>query len=141
MTFPAEVLKRAAGVKLFLSDVDGVWTDGRVTVHADGTESVTFSIQDGLGVVRLRRAGIEMALVSGRANPAVDARARRLGLEQIYLGVTDKAALVDRLLEERGLQPAQVAAIGDDLPDLEMFDRAGLCLAPPQAPEEDQPDA
>ena len=133
MTFPKEVLDRAAGVRLFLSDVDGVWTDGRVTVHADGTESVTFSIQDGLGVVRLKRAGIELALVSGRANPAVDARARRLGLEHIHLGVADKGALVDRMLEERGLKPEQVAAIGDDLPDLEMFDRAGLRLAPPHA--------
>ena len=55
------------------------------------------------------------------------------GLEQIHLGVDDKAALVDRLIEERGLQPEQVAAIGDDLPDLDMFDRAGLRLAPPQA--------
>ena len=133
MTFPAEILTRAAGIRLFLTDIDGVWTDGRVQVHADGSESVTFSIQDGLGVVLLRRSGLEIVVVSGRANPAVDYRARRLGLDEIHLGVADKGALVDQLLATRGLEPEQVAAIGDDLPDLDMFDRAGLRLAPPQA--------
>ena len=136
MTFPRELLARAGRIRLFVSDVDGVWTDGRVTVHHDGSESVTFCIHDGLGVVRLRRAGLEVAVISGRANPAVEKRAQRLGLEEVHVGVAEKGHLIDRLIAERGLKPTEVAAIGDDLPDLELFDRAGLCFAPPQAVRE-----
>lgn len=133
MSFPAELLKRAAHVRLFLSDVDGVWTDGRVTVDALGAETVTFCIHDGLGVVMLRRAGIEVAVISGRDNPAVGHRAKRLGIEEVHLGIVDKGPLAERLIAERGLQPGEVAAIGDDLPDLQLFERVGLRLAPPQA--------
>lgn len=133
MSFPAELLQRAAPVRLFLSDVDGVWTDGRVTVDATGAETVTFCIHDGLGVVLLRRDGVEVAVISGRDNPAVGHRARRLGLDEVHLGIADKGPLAARLIEERGLAAEEVAAIGDDLPDLELFDRVGLCIAPPQA--------
>jgi 3-deoxy-D-manno-octulosonate 8-phosphate phosphatase (KDO 8-P phosphatase) len=133
MTFPKDLLRRAGQIKLFVSDVDGVWTNGTVTVHADGTESVTFSIHDGLGVVRLLRAGLEVAVISGRRNPAVEYRARRLGIEEVHVGVHDKEPLLQEMMEARGLKKDQVAAIGDDLPDLQMFALAGLCLAPPAA--------
>jgi len=133
MTFPIDLVRRAAKIKLFVSDVDGVWTDGRVTVHADGTESVSFSIHDGLGIVRLLRAKLEIAVISGRRNPAVEHRARRLGIEEVHVGVRDKEPLLQSILDARGLQREQIAVIGDDLPDLPMFALAGLCLAPPAA--------
>ena len=136
MTFPVDLLHRAAEIKLFVSDVDGVWTDGRITVHADGTESTTFSILDGLGVVRLLRADVEVAVISGRKNPSVEHRARRLGIEEIHLGSLDKGPLIRELIEARGLKPDQVASIGDDLPDLAMFKESGLCFAPPSAVSE-----
>ncbi|MGB0686010.1 MAG: KdsC family phosphatase [Planctomycetota bacterium] len=133
MTFPQELLARAGRIKLFASDVDGVWTDGRITVHADGTELTTFSIHDGLGIVLLLRAGLEVIPISGRRNPAVEHRARRLGLEEMHIGVHDKEPILREIMEKRGLVPEEVATIGDDLPDLQMFDLAGLCLAPPAA--------
>lgn len=133
MSFPEQLLERAEGIRLFVSDVDGVWTDGRITVDADGRESATFCVHDGLGVVRMLRAGLEIAVISGRDNPAVGHRARRLGLEEVHLGIAEKGPLIDRLIAERGLTSEQVATIGDDLPDLDMFDRAKLCIAPPQA--------
>lgn len=136
MTFPASLIERAANVRLFVSDIDGVWTDGRITVHADGTESTTFSVQDGLGVVRLLRAGLEIAVISGRKNPAVEHRARRLGIEEIHLGSLDKGPLIRSMMEARGLRQDQVATIGDDLPDLSMFCEAGLNFAPPSAVNE-----
>ena len=136
MTFPDLLLKRAAKVLLLVSDVDGVWTDGRITVHADGTESTTFCVQDGLGVARLLRSGLEIAVISGRKNPSVEHRARRLGIEEIHLGSFDKGPLVRDLVEARGLRQDQVAAFGDDLPDLAMFREAGLCFAPPSAVSE-----
>ena len=80
-TFPAELLARAAQVKLFLTDVDGCWTDGSVRVHEDGGESVQFHIHDGYGVVQALRAGLEIAIVSGRASEAVRFRVSRLGIK------------------------------------------------------------
>lgn len=136
MTFPTALLERAADIKLFVSDIDGVWTDGRITVHADGTESTTFSILDGLGIVRLLRSDVEIAVISGRKNPSVEHRARRLGVEEVHLGSLDKGPLIRKLIEDRGLNREQVATIGDDLPDLAMFKEAGLCFAPPSAVNE-----
>ena len=129
----AELLAKAAKVRMFVTDVDGVWTDGFVTVHADGTESVRFSIQDGYGIVALQKAGVEFVIISGRLNPAVEHRARRLGVETVHLGVKEKGGLLDELIAARGLAPEEVAAIGDDLPDLPLFERAGVRLAPPGA--------
>ncbi len=136
MTFPEILLQRAAPIRLFVSDVDGVWTDGRITVHADGTESATFCVHDGLGIVRLLRSGVEVAVISGRNNPAVRHRAQRLGIEEIHLGSLDKGPLIQELMAARNLKPEQVACIGDDLPDLAMFRQAGLCFAPPSAVRE-----
>lgn len=127
------MLERASEIKLLVSDVDGVWTDGRILVHADGTESTTFSILDGLGIVRLLRADVEIAVISGRNNPSVEHRARRLGIKEIHLGSIDKGPLIRELISARGLSREQVATIGDDLPDLAMFQEAGLCFAPPSA--------
>lgn len=136
MTFPTALLERASQVRLFVSDVDGVWTDGSITVHADGTESSTFCVHDGLGVVQLLRSGLEIAIISGRKNPAVEHRARRLGIETMFMGSFDKGPLIRQLMEERGLKKEQVASIGDDLPDLAMFRESGLSFAPPSAVSE-----
>jgi 3-deoxy-D-manno-octulosonate 8-phosphate phosphatase (KDO 8-P phosphatase) len=131
--FPPELVARAARVKLFLTDVDGCWTDGTVRVHGDGGESVQFHIHDGYAVVQALRAGLEIAIVSGRATDAVRHRARRLGVQEVWLGVEDKHEVARALLAARGLAPEQVAAIGDDLPDLPLFEHAGLRIAPPGA--------
>lgn len=127
---PPELLARAARVRLLLSDVDGCWTDGSVTIGPDGGEELKFHIHDGYGVVQLLKDGVEIALLSGREAMAVRHRARRLGVRIVHLGLEDKSATADALLRERGLQREEVAAFGDDLPDLPLFERAGLRLAP-----------
>lgn len=131
--YPPELLARAARVKLFLTDVDGCWTDGTVRVHEDGGESVEFHIHDGYAVVQALRAGLEIAIVSGRSTRAVRHRAQRLGVTEIWLGVADKDEVARKLLAERSLAPEEVAAMGDDLPDLPLFACAGLKIAPPTA--------
>jgi len=133
VTFPSDLAARAAGVRLFLSDVDGVWTDGRVTVNADGSESVAFHVHDGFGVHRLREAGVVVAVVSGRETPAVAHRCARLGIEEVHLGVRDKGAAAAELMARHGVERDAVAAIGDDLLDLPLLEAAGLRIAPPQA--------
>ncbi len=131
--FPEELLQRAAGIRLFVTDVDGCWTNGRITVHADGSESAHFDVKDGYGMMALQKAGVEIAVISGRDNPAVIARAERLGIQTRYMGQMEKAPLIAELLKKRGLEAHQVAAIGDDLPDLDLFARAGFCFAPNDA--------
>ncbi|MBT5101695.1 MAG: HAD hydrolase family protein, partial [Planctomycetes bacterium] len=131
--FPKDLLQRAADIRLFVTDVDGCWTNGRITVHADGSESAHFDVKDGYGMMAIQKAGIEIAVISGRDNPAVVARAERLGIQTRYMGQMEKAPLIADLLAKRGLEPHQVAAIGDDLPDLDLFARAGFSFAPHDA--------
>lgn len=123
---------RASEIRLLLSDVDGCWTDGGIQMSPVG-EVVRFHVHDGYAIKQLQRAGIEVAVISGRDVPAVGERARYLGLQEIHLGKPDKAQLAQAIVQARGLQPHQVAALGDDLPDLALFEAAGLCFAPANA--------
>jgi 3-deoxy-D-manno-octulosonate 8-phosphate phosphatase (KDO 8-P phosphatase) len=127
------LVRRATQVRLLLSDVDGCWTDGGIQISAQFGELVRFHVHDGYGVKLLQRAGIELAVISGRDVPAVSERARHLGVQEIYLGHPDKAKLAAALCKARGLAPEQVAAFGDDLPDLALFEQAGLRFAPANA--------
>lgn len=133
MNFPTELLDRAARVRLLLSDIDGVWTEGFIHVHADGSESCDFHVHDGYGLVLLQRAGVEVAVITGRDNPAVAARVARLGIAELRMGSFDKGERAEEIVRARGLMHEEIAAIGDDLPDLQMFAQAGLCFAPPEA--------
>lgn len=127
------LLQRAAQVRLLLSDIDGCWTDGGIHVSTEFGEIVRFHVHDGYGVKMLHDAGVEIAIISGREVPAVEQRARYLGVKEIYLGHIDKARFAAELCRTRGLLPEQVAAFGDDLPDLALFDQAGLRFAPANA--------
>lgn len=132
-SFPAELIERASKVRLVLSDIDGCWTDGGIHISTQMGELVRFHVHDGYGVKLLQHAGIEIAVISGRDVPAVGERARYLGLQEIHLGHPDKAQLAAALCQARGLAPEQVAAFGDDLPDLALFEQAKLCCAPANA--------
>ncbi|MBW1681134.1 MAG: HAD-IIIA family hydrolase [Deltaproteobacteria bacterium] len=120
---------------LFL-DVDGVLTDGRVYYTDEGSEIKAFHVRDGLGLKLLMRAGVAVVIVTGRDSQAVVRRARELGIEGVYQGVSDKGALCRRLLREKGLRGDEAACIGDDLPDLEIFREVGLRIAVADAAEE-----
>jgi 3-deoxy-D-manno-octulosonate 8-phosphate phosphatase (KDO 8-P phosphatase) len=132
-SFPPELVQRASKIRLLLSDVDGCWTDGRIFIDADGRELVGFDVHDGYGIQCLRKAGVEVAMISGRQNPAVAARASMLGIKQVHLGHHDKAELARQLVQEYQLEAAEIAAFGDDLPDLDLFAVAGLRIAPRNA--------
>jgi 3-deoxy-D-manno-octulosonate 8-phosphate phosphatase (KDO 8-P phosphatase) len=114
-------------------DVDGVLTDGRLLYGPGGEEEKRFHVHDGLALVAARRAGLEVAVVSGRASAAVTRRMAELGVQHVHQGVEDKAALLARLRVDLGLTPGQVAVMGDDLPDLSLMRQAGLALAPADA--------
>ena len=131
-----ELHRRAARLRLVLTDSDGVLTDTGVYYSERGEELKRFSIRDGMGVERLRNAGVETGIVTGERSPSVLRRAEKLGLRHVLLGVKDKLGAVQALCAEQGLTLDEVAFIGDDVNDLEILTALGshgLTAAPADA--------
>ena len=126
---PADLLARAAKIKLVAFDVDGTLTDGRLWMTEDGREIKAFHVHDGLGIKRLREHGIEVALISARISHAVELRAEQLGIDHVYQGTGDKLACLQDLLQASGLAPEQACYVGDDLPDLAPMSVCGFAVA------------
>lgn len=131
-----EVLQRAAGVRLLLTDVDGTLTDGYLYYVGEETVGLRFSVRDGLGLVLARRAGIAVGVVSMRGTAAVRHRAADLSFDEVHLGVEDKAAVVREIQARRGVAPEATCYIGDDLNDLPAFAVSGFSVAVADAAEE-----
>jgi len=121
--------EKASKIKLVLLDVDGVMTDGRITMDAHGNEIKSFCVKDGLGLRMLMSGGVDVVLVTGRSSRVVDHRARDLGIREVHQGVTDKKLLCRQIIKDRGFTKQEICCIGDDLADLPMFSEAGLCIA------------
>jgi 3-deoxy-D-manno-octulosonate 8-phosphate phosphatase (KDO 8-P phosphatase) len=128
--------RAAARIRLLVLDVDGVLTDGGLYYGPSGEHTKRFHVQDGLAMVEARRAGLELAIVSGRKSSAVARRLAELGVAEVHQGVRDKCAVLAGLMARLGLVPAQVAVMGDDLNDLASMRQAGLVLAPRNAVRE-----
>lgn len=127
---------KAAGIKLLFLDVDGVLTDGRITLNENGEEVKTFDVKDGLGLKLLMSDGVEVVIVTGRRSRVVAHRARELGIREVYQGISDKSALCKRLIAQKGLKKSEVGSMGDDLPDLAMFRESGLRITVADAARE-----
>ena len=137
LAFPSALLLRAQGaglgMKAAVFDVDGVLTDGRLYIGEHGETVKAFSTLDGHGLKLLKLGGIEPLVVTGRDSPAVRRRVADLGLVRAVYGASDKLAAAAALLAELGLAWPEVAAIGDDWPDLPLLARAGFACAPANA--------
>ena len=120
-------------IKLLILDVDGTLTDGGLYFSVDGQAMKRFDVQDGLGLVRLQEAGVEVALVSADTSAIVPARAEKLGIRAVFTGCGDKADVVRRLLEERDLSPAEALYRGDDVPDVAAMAEVGHPATPASA--------
>jgi len=119
-------------VDAVVTDFDGVHTDDRVYVDQDGRETVAVSRGDGMGVARLREAGVRMLILSSEINPVVAARARKLGVP-VLQGQADKATALRKWLADEGLDPARVAYVGNDVNDLGCLALVGWPIAVPDA--------
>ena len=130
----SEARRRAARIKLVLTDSDGVLTDGGVYYGESGEVLKRFSIRDGMGVERLRRiAGIETGIVSGENTSAAARRAAKLEIRELHLGARDKVAVLRKVAGRRKLDPSEIAYIGDDVNDLEAMKASGLSACPADA--------
>jgi 3-deoxy-D-manno-octulosonate 8-phosphate phosphatase (KDO 8-P phosphatase) len=127
------VEERATRVRLLLFDVDGVLTDGIVSVHADGGESKAFHIKDGAAIVWAQRAGLPVGLLSARMSGATSHRAAQLAVRIVRQGVTSKVAAFEQIVRETRLDEQEIAYMGDDLLDLPVLARVGFAAAPADA--------
>lgn len=118
--------------KALVTDFDGVHTDDRVVVHQDGTEAVTCSRADGMGIERLRKAGLKLLILTKETNPVVQARAAKLKME-IYGSVEGKLEKLDSWRQANGLDWRDIVYIGNDINDMDCLKAAGLAAAPADA--------
>lgn len=126
---------KLAGVRLVAFDVDGVFTDGRFYLSDNGVESKAFHTQDGFGIRLLLRAGIAVAVISGRTSGAVERRMAELNVQHVVQGCKDKVAALDGIIETLGITARECAYVGDDIPDLPLLDYVGVSIAVANAVE------
>jgi 3-deoxy-D-manno-octulosonate 8-phosphate phosphatase (KDO 8-P phosphatase) len=131
-----DALARARRVRLVIFDVDGVLTDGKLWYGPGGEELKAFHAFDGHGVKLLRMAGLDTAIISGRDSPAVEERAKELGIEHVVQGANDKLKAFERMLKRLKAQRSAAAYMGDDVVDLPVLTRCGFACAPHEAPED-----
>jgi 3-deoxy-D-manno-octulosonate 8-phosphate phosphatase (KDO 8-P phosphatase) len=124
---------KASKIKLLLFDVDGVLTDGKILLHADGSESKQFDIKDGTGMIWAQRAGLTVGLLSARTSAATGQRAAQLGITLVHQGVASKLESYEQIVDSLLLDDDQVAYMGDDVLDLPVLVRVGLATAPADA--------
>ncbi len=125
--------EKASQICLVLTDCDGVLTDGGVYYSDQGEALKRFHMRDGMGVKRLRLAGIETGIVTGEMSPSVLKRAERLQITEVHLGARDKLVVVTQLLKLRNLKWENLAYIGDDVNDLPVLRRVGISACPADA--------
>lgn len=129
-----DLTQRLQNIKLLVLDVDGVMTDGGLTIGDDGLEYKTFHAHDGLGMKLLKATGVELAIITGRTSNVVKKRAESTGVAHFYQGAEDKLEAFNELMKTCGLQAEQCAFMGDDVVDLPPMLKCGLAIAVPAAP-------
>lgn len=131
----------AKGIKLLALDVDGVLTDGGIILDNDGVEYKVFHVRDGHGIKMLQKAGIHVAIITGRDSRVVDRRAHELGIIEVYQKCLNKIPPYEHLIGKLGVTDSEVAYIGDDIVDVPLFRRVGLAVAVADATDEAKAEA
>ncbi len=126
----------ASSIRLIVSDVDGVWTDGRIIYIGERSEMKEFNVRDGLAVKLAQKAGLTVALLTSRRSAALERRARELGIAEIHQGAANKLDALERLAHKLSLDLSEVLYVGDDLPDLAPMRHCGISVAPSDAAPE-----
>lgn len=134
LTINEDLIKRLQNIKLLILDVDGVMTDGGLTIGDDGLEYKTFHAHDGLGMKLLKASGVSLAIITGRTSNVVKKRAESTGVAHFYQGAEDKLEAFRDLMQSSGLQAEQCAFMGDDVVDLPPMLQCGLAIAVPDSP-------
>jgi len=128
--------EKARDIKLLILDVDGVLTDGNIVYAERGEELKAFNVKDGHGLKLLMRAGIQVALITGRSSAAVEHRARDLGITRVYQKALNKIEAYEELRAIEKLRDEEICMVGDDLPDLPILRICGFAVAVADSVEE-----
>lgn len=131
-----ELRDRVQKIRLVIVDNDGVLTDGRIVYGDHGDELKFFDVQDGFGLVLLKRAGIKTVMVSGKKSNVNKRRAKDLQFSDIYQNAFDKLAVFEKIVKKYKMKPEEICYIGDDLIDLPPMKRSGFAVAVPGAVED-----
>lgn len=134
--YPSPRMINARDIRVIVSDVDGVWTDGKIIYAGDRSEVKEFNVRDGLGAKLAQRAGIVIVVLTSRSSPALERRAKELGITELHQGAANKLTVCEEILQRLSVSFEQILYIGDDLPDLAPMLRAGLSAAPADASPE-----
>lgn len=129
----ATLNKKLKNIKLILFDVDGVLTDGKIILDSDGKEYKNFHAHDGFGIVKAKKAGIKIGLISGRTSDIVDKRAFKLGIDIVLQGIDDKLEAFQTLKRESNFSEKETAYIGDDEFDIPLLKAVAFSAAPANA--------
>lgn len=122
-------------IKLFITDIDGVWTDGGMYYDETGNEFKKFNTADSAGVLFLRLLNIPVAIITGETTAIVERRAKKLKIDHLFQGVTNKLECATALCRQLNLSLEQTAYIGDDINDIQLLKSVGLSAAPANAPQ------
>jgi len=128
-------------IKLVVTDIDGVWTDGGMYYDGQQNELKRFHTYDSAGVIFLRISQIPLAIVTGENTKIVARRSKKLKIEYLFQGITNKLECVNQLCQKLNIQLNQVAFIGDDINDIHLLKKVGLSAVPASAPAYIQNDA
>jgi len=120
------LIARAKKVRLLILDVDGVLTDRRIIVTSDGTQTKSFDVQDGFGLVMARKAGLKTAIITAGRSSVVTLRAQQLKVDWVAQFARDKAKAFESCLRHFRIPPEAVGYVGDDLPDLPVLTQVGF---------------
>lgn len=131
----SELVKKARKIKLIVLDVDGVMTDGMITVDDNEVESKNFYVRDGLAIALAIKKGLEFSVISGRYSKVVEHRCHELGIHDIHQNIMDKLKVLKSVLKKHNLDASEVAFIGDDINDIPPLAHVGFSAAPSDAVE------
>ncbi len=131
-----DIIEKAKRIKLLILDVDGVMTDGSIILDNDGNELKIFNVRDGHGIKMLNKAGIKVAVITGRESRVVRRRADELGIKELHQGIFNKSSVYESILQKYSFKDEEVAFMGDDIVDIEILKRAGLPAVPYDAAED-----
>ena len=128
--------QQAEKIKLILSDVDGVLTDGFITFDNQGIETKNFHVRDGMGIRLWKNAGFEFGILTARSSHIVKLRASELGIDLVRQGFEDKLPVALQVIKDMSLEMDQVCYIGDDLTDIQVLKSVGIAVAVADAVDE-----
>ncbi len=122
-------------IKLVLTDIDGVWTDGGMFYDQTGNEWKKFNTSDSAGILFCKKLDIPVGIITGEKTSIVKNRAKKLNIDILHQGIADKLPIAQKICSDLGIALTEVAFMGDDLGDMELLRNVGFSCCPNNSPE------